>query len=61
MGEMKEDPYQPLFDYLDDALGVIALQTHMYEIIEICKSNNFSDRQTSKTKLGQESGCKEKI
>jgi hypothetical protein len=30
------DPYQPLFDYLDAELGVTLLQTQMQEIIDIC-------------------------
>jgi hypothetical protein len=30
------DPYQPLFDYLDAELGVAPLQTQMQEIIDIC-------------------------
>ena len=34
------DPYQPLFDYLHDEMGVLALQTDMQEIIQICLAIN---------------------
>ena len=33
-------PYQPLFNYLHDELGVLALQTNMQEIIQICLEIN---------------------
>ena len=36
MGKM----YQPLFDYLHNELGVLALECQMHDILDICKIIN---------------------
>ena len=38
--------YQPLFDYLHDEMGVLALQTDMQEIIQICSEINIERPDT---------------
>lgn len=52
------DIYQPLFDYLHDELGSLALESQMQDILNICKDINAQEQRQGTQSAGSV-GCEE--